>query len=619
VLQPNLPLLDDPQAYWLLLLGRRASGVTQAQAKAGFTSRVRRILADQAAGSAIQGLAREVEVPVASGAKGFSRARAAYAAPLITLSIGVGLLLLIICANVANLLLARAVARTREMSVRLAIGAGRGRLVRQLLTESLMLGLLGGALGLLIARWGSRLLLVLAADGAAPMPLDTRLDLVVLGFTMLLSILTVLIFGLAPALRASRVDLATTVRASAKSLTGTAGAGGRHRLPLGRLVIAAQVALSLVLLIGAALLVRSLDHVQGRDTGLDRDHLLIVDVDATSRGYRAERLAGVARDLGARLSRLPGVTAVSFSENGIFSGTESASNLGIPGFTARAALDSIAAYDQIGPEYVRATGARLLGGRDFTFTDTDRSAGVVLVNDAFARFYFGSASPVGRNIRVSDSTFVQVVGVVADIRDHELIAAPARRYYVPYLQHPFGDPGGLRFIVRTGGDPAALQVPVRKTIVDFDPQLPIDGVDPLARLMRDSIREERLLARLAAGFGALALVLAAIGLYGVMTYAVARRTGEIGLRVALGAQRPVVVGMVVGDALRLVAVGVAAGVPLTCAATRFLRTQLHGIGPADPAAISVALLVLLSSAVAAAFLPALKASRVAPAVALREE
>jgi predicted permease len=618
VLAPTRPIIDDPQAYWLLLMGRRAPGVSFEQARDGFTTAVRQILTAQARTPALaEGIATQ-EVEVHPGARGLSRVRVSYRAPLLILMAGVALLLLIICANVANLLLARAVARTRETSVRLAIGASRTRLVRQMLTEGLVLATLGAVAGLVVARWGSRLLLALAADGSASLPLDTRLDLMALGFTMALAAIAVVVFGLVPALRASRVDVAQTMRASAKALTGGAGASG-GRNPLGRLLISGQVALSLVLLVGAALLVRSLDHLQRTDPGLDRDHLLIVDVDAVERNYQGERLAVLARTLAERIAQLPGVAGISFSENGIFSGTESMTNLGVPQFEARTGNDSLSYYDQGGPGYVQALGARLLRGRDFEPTDAAGTAPVVLVNESFARFYFGDRDPVGSTMRLGDSSFARVVGVVADIRDRSLTAATRRRFYVPYLQQPLGGPGSLRLLVRTTGDPTRVIPGVRRAIAAVDPQLPIDSIDPLTTLMRQSIREERLLTRLAAGFGVVALLLAAIGLYGVMSYAITRRTGEIGLRVALGAGRGMVVRMVLRDALRLVALGVLAGVPLALASTRLIGSQLHGVSAADPAALAAALAVLGLSAVVAALVPALRASRVAPVVALREE
>lgn len=612
VLAPRRPLLGDDQAYWLLLIGRRERGVSFEQARTVLADAVRRVAEERFAGTPLSREAASLDVQVSGGARGLSRVRTTYRTPLLILMAGVALLLLIICANVANILMARAIARVREMSVRLAIGAGRSRLVRQLLTESLLLGLLGAGAGLVLAGWGSRLLLALAADGGPVLPLDTSLGVAACAFTLVVALATVVVFGLLPALRTSRVDVAAAMRASTRSLGGS-------RNPLGRLLIAAQVALSVVLLVGATLLSRSLSHVQQVDTGTARDELLIVDVDAIEGGYEGERLTTLASALAERLSVLPGVRAVSFSENGLFTGTESLVNVGIPGFAVTQREDSLAYYDQVGPGFVAATGARLLRGRDAADSDREGTPRVVLLNESFARYYFGARSPIGETIRVGDSAFAEVIGVVADVKDRTLTGPARRRFYLPYLQHPLGDAGALRFIVRASGEPAALMPSVRSAIQAQDATLSIFSMAPLSQLMRQSIREERLLARLATVFGGAALLLAVVGLYGVISYAVSRRSGEIGLRVALGAQRSAVIRMIVRDGLVLVAIGAAAGVPLTLAASQVIRGQLHGVAPTDPVAYGLAFSILVAGAVASALLPALRVSRVAPVVALRAE
>ena len=618
VIMPNQKLLEDRNSSFLLALGRLKRGVSLDQAKTGFATLVHQVLADNATKDYPVQAARDEKIFVSSGAKGFSRVRETYAVPLYTLMVGVGLLLLIICANVANLLLARAVARSREMGIRVAIGAARSRIVKQLLTECAVLAVLSAAAGLLVSWWGSRLLLQLAADGASIIPLDLRLNVAVLAFTGGVSILAVGIFGLVPALRASHVNLATTMRAQGRSVMSSGM--GRARFSSGKLLIAGQVAVSLVLLVGAGLLVRSLQSVQNADVGLDRDHLVMVNVNALDRGYRGERLRTLIRELSDRFSRTSGVAAVTYSENGIFSGTESFSTFQIPGFTARSFDDTSAAYDNIGPGYVRAIGAHLLEGREFSATDDQRSPRVALVNAAMAKFYFPGQSAIGKTLVFSDTVSVSIVGVIADIRDHDLATKPPRRFYQAYLQSRLGDePGSLNFAIRTTGNPVQVMPELRKAIKATDPELKTDDIDPLSVLMRDSIRQERLVARLATGFGALALLLASIGLYGVLTYAVTRRTNEIGLRVALGAQQHDVVRMVLGDALRLVLVGVLVGAPLAVAATRLLRNQLHDVHPADPVAIASALLVLTAGAIIAALLPARRAARLDPLSALRAE
>ena len=620
-LYPNSRILDDRSSAWLLLLGRLAPGRTLAQAQQELEPLINQSIVANAPGA--QGrnfLASKPESYVSSGAKGFSRVRATFQAPLVTLMIGVGLLLVIICANVANLLLARAIARGREMAVRLALGAARGRLVRQLLTESIVLAVMGATAGLVVAWWGSHALLALASNGST-MALDLGLDVRVLLFTLGISFLAVGLFGLMPALRASRVELAASMRANAHAIAGSALGNRGQRAPLGKLLIIGQVALSVVLLVGAGMLVRSLRNVQSVDVGLDRDHLLVLDVDINSRGYSGQRLANLAQTLRDRIATLPGVADVAFSENGIFSGVESSTTVRIPGFVAREPTDSVVVYDLIGPGYVRGIGGRLVAGRELTANDAGRGPRGALINAAAAQFYFPHGSAVGKFLHFQDSIAVEILGVVADVRDHQLDGKPARRVYFPYLRPDsvLTYPGALFFEIRTNGEPAALIQQVRKAVVAVDPTLPIDGLTPVRTLMQQSIREERLVATLASAFGVLALVLAGIGLYGVMTYAIARRTGEIGLRVALGAQRNDVLWMVLAEALRVVGTGLLVGVPLAIASTRLLGAQLHDVGAFDATSLLVAVAVLVVSAVVAVLLPAMRASRVPPIVALRAD
>src|SRR4051812_3881 len=622
VLMPHERYLDDWTTSWLLLLGRLKPGATIEQAKSEVATIIQQTISDNVSAfkfsSPANVLAAIHDKPffVEDGARGFSRMRSTFHAPLLILMAGVSLLLLMVCANIANLFLARAIARGREIGVRLALGAGRARLVRQLLTESLVLALAGAVGGLIIASWGSRLLVTLALE-ASTVPIDLRLDWPILAFTLLLSLGAVALFGLAPAIRASRVDLATTMRAQARALSGGLGAAMGRRMPAAKVLIAAQVALSVVLLTGAALLVRSLHALESQPMGLDREHLLIVDLDFGTRGYPLARRNAVVQELAAGFQRIPGVVTASYSENGIFSGTESQSTVTVEGFTPRVAEDSLVSYDVVGPHYAAAIGAHVLQGRDIEASDNSPSAPAVLVNETMARFYFPGASPIGKWLK-SDTTTMRIVAVIADVQDHSLRATPVRRYYAP----PLGsqeEPSSVRFEIRTVGDPARIGPEVRRIVTALDPRLPIDGVDPLTRLTHQSVREERLLARLATGFGIGALLLAAIGLYGVMTYAVTRRTGEIGLRVALGARRSEVVSLVVNDAMRVVLLGFIVGLPVALGILRFLRAQLHGIEATDPLSLGLALAVLLVSALLAVVLPAMRAARVSPIVALRED
>jgi putative ABC transport system permease protein len=360
--------------------------------------------------------------------------------------------------------------------------------------------------------------------------------------------------------------------------------------------------------------------VQSVDVGLDRDHLLILEVDIGAARYEGERLAALTHALRDRIATIPGVAAVGFSENGIFSGTEWHSEIAIPGRTFTNEADAGIATDTVGPEYVRAIGGRLLSGRDISASDEGHPVRVAVVNQSFATFYFPKENAVGRSFTFEKRS-IEIVGVLADTRDHSLNEPPDRRAYFPYVptDTDISNPHELRFAIRTVGDPSRIVQPVRQSVVAIDPSLPIDSIHPLTTLMRQSIREERLVVKLASAFGALALLLASIGLYGVMTYAVRRRTGEIGLRSALGAERVDILQMVLFEALRLVAAGMIVGVPLALALTRSLGAQLHGVPVIDPMSIALALSVLGGSAIVAALLPAVSASRVSPLVALQAE
>jgi predicted permease len=606
--------LTRPVASWLLFVGRRAPNVTLQQVQAAYPTLVRQAVGATASPPGASDLSEPV--PIEPGARGLSSLRSVYAESLGTLMVAVGLVLLVVCANVANLLLARGAARARELGVRMALGAGRARLVRQLLTESLILGALGGALGLLLAVWGSKALLRLAAGGPGSVPLDVALDWRVMTFTGLLTGLTAVLFGIVPAVRATRVELAATLRSNSRGLTGgLLGAPGR--IGVGKLLVVGQVALSLTLLVGTSMLVRSTRALANVDTGLARDSLLIVTVDVAPTGQQGERLAALSRALLERVRRIPGVAAASFSENGIFSGTESFTTLRAEGFVARTENDTSANYDRVGPDYFKAIGARLTQGRDILASDDERAPYVAVINATAAAFYFPKGDAIGRHVTVDSATY-QIVGVVADTKDHELRGDPARRLYLPI--HQSGAlPTQFTFELRASGDPAKLVTAARTELRGAHPSVLVLDNNPLTQLMRQSISQDLLVSQVASFFGALALALAALGLYGVMTYATARRTSEFGLRMALGAEPRVVGRMVLGEAMALVAGGTLIGLPLAIAATRLLRNQLFGVGPVDLPSIALALAVLAASAALAGYLPATRAARVGPLEALRAD
>jgi predicted permease len=615
VLQPHTPFLEDRGANWLLMMGRLSEDATLEQARAEVTAIEARALRENASPGSeatIERLLREQPAPVEIGARGFSFHRAALGRPLLTVMAAVALVLLVACANVASLTMVRATARTREIGLRIALGAKRGRVIRQLLAESLVVAALGGALGLLVTRWGTLLLLRVASTERA-LPLDARLSPGVLAFTATLTIATALLFGIAPALRASRATAG--LKSQGRGVAGEDGAKGR--LPAGRTLVIAQVALSTVLLVGTGLLVRSVMRLQQADIGFDRDRTLVATIDAGRSGYEGERLAAFRRDLLTRLGAVPGVVAVSYSENGVFSGTESGTTLQVEGFTAASVEDTTVAYDDVGPAYFAAIGGRLLQGRDFGEGDDEAAPKVAVVNETMARFYFGDGSAIGRRITMGDAS-LEIVGVVADAEQQGLRDKPVRRLYLS-MRQTNDVPGRFSVVALADRDPNALVNPIRSELRAIDPNLTILSVDPVSSLITASIAQDRMLMLVVTFFGGVTVALSGVGLFGLIAYGAARRRAEFGLRMALGARRGSVARMMLGEALVLVVLGLTLGVPTALLGTQLLRSQLFGIGLVDPTSLAAAAAVLIASAVLAAAVPALRAARVSPLESLRAE
>jgi len=555
------------------------------------------------------GLLRRRTVEVAPCPRGFSSLRKRFSQPLLTLMIVVGLVLLIACANVANLLLARAAGRQKEISIRLAIGSGRGRLVRQLLTESLTLATLGGILGLILAEWGDALLLRLASTGKTPIPLDVHLNAAMLGFTAAVTLFTGILFGLAPALRSTQVDLASTLKKNTRSL-------GSSGWQLGKLLVAAQVALSLLLLVGAGLFIRTLINLRTLDVGYSRTGLAIMRVDAGASGYTKAQILPLARRIEEHLSSLPGIAGVSISGNGIFNGTDGmVDGLRIEGFTPLTHEDTACHFDAVGPHYFHVIGVPVLAGREFDEHDGPGSQPSVIINQTMARFYFGNSDPLGKWIQEDEQRFT-IVGVVGDMRENELKGKMERRLYWPVQP---GDQVALNFEIRTRSRADAMVPVIRRELQEFVPTLKATNLQSVGSLIDASYSDERLIAELCGFFGALALVLAATGIYGVMAYAMSRRTNEIGLRLALGAGRKDVLYMVLRETMLLTVAGIAIGLPAALAATRLIGASLVGLSASDPSTFVIAVLVVLIAAALAGFVPAARAARIDPMSALRQE
>jgi predicted permease len=508
-------------------------------------------------------------------------------------------------------MLARTAARGREMSVRMTLGAGRSRLVQQLLTESLLLAVVAGGLGLVVAMWGSRLLVAIASVGHAPIPLDLTPDARVLAFTAGVTLLTVVLFGLLPALRATRVDLASALRAQGRNLTGARGRIGR--IPLGKALVIGQVALSTLLLVGAGLLVRSMQRILSADLGLDREHVIIAEVGASKRGYAGARVSALMRDLADRARRVPGVTAASYSLEGVFSGGESSGHVEIAGFVPQADSQRAVKDDEVGPDFFHAIGAHLLRGRDFAARDGGGT--VAAINETMAKFYFAGVDPIGRTVTM-DSTTYTIAGVVRDVEEADVRAKPVRRLYIPVRQHEH--PQSFVMEVRVAGDPPQFVGPIRDALLAADRAIPLD-ISPLPDLVRESVAQDVLVTQVTTFFGIVALVLAALGLYGVTAYATTQRTSELGLRVALGAEPTNLVAMIVGEALSLTVAGVAIGLPAGLGAARLIRGQIFGVGTVDPPSLAVAVAVLVGVSLVAGYLPARRAARIGPLEALRAE
>lgn len=620
VYQPQIEMHDSvltaDNTYWLTMMGRLKRGTSQEQAQADVNVALKQYLTQQA-GQAITDERRVAisnsYVELSSGSRGISGLRLYYSQPLRMLMAIVGLVLLIACANVGNLLLSRSASRQTEMSLRLALGASRGRIVRQLLTESTVLAVMGGTLGMLLASWGVDALVTLVAKTT---PLDVHPDAMVLAFTVGVSLLSGVVFGLAPALRASRTDLASTLKARSSRVGGL-----KLRLSLAPALIIGQVAVSLVLLVGAGLFARSLLKLQSEDLGVNRDNVLLIDIDPRLAGYKAQQLSGLYRQLLERVGALPGVRATSIASYSPLSGSGRSSTISISGYTPRPDEDMDVSELLIGPGYCATLGLPLRAGREIGFQDTPASPKIAVVNESFAKKFFEGENPIGRRFGYDDaaSADFEIVGVIGDVRYERAKEAAVPTAYRSILQAQ-GEGAFLSNLeIRTEGDPLTASSAVRSAIAQVDDKLPVVNVTSFSRQLADSLRQERLMTQLVSFFGVLALVLASVGLYGVMGHAVARRTNEIGIRMALGAARSSILWMVLRETLLLVGTGIAIGVPVALGAGRLVSAQLYGLSAADPLTLAGAVVVLIGVAALAGYLPARRASQVDPMVALRYE
>jgi predicted permease len=612
--------LQSKQSWWLSVIGRLASGATVEQARADLEALWDGYLTEV-------GMPRERRgyfsgIALVPAARGANELRHTYSEPLMIVMAIVGVVLLIGCANVANLLLARATARQNEMAVRLAIGASRSRLIRQLLTEGVVLVSLGAGAGLLFARWGASFLVAVLAGPVERVVLEPHFDLRVLGFTAGVSVATALLFSLAPALRATRVDAAKP---------GQTGSTPHNRL--GGTLVVVQVILSVLLLCGAALFLRTLHNLNRVPSGFDRDGVLTMQLEATVPGrtvrpktpaeFRSDhaRLGAIWSGFIERVREVPGVSSASVAAMNPLSGWFRGVKIAIHGPVEGPEKDRGISINQVTDGYFETTGIRLLAGRLFTPRDRAGSLRVAILNKTAARAFFGAETPLGRTVNFPGQ-YVQddfeIVGVVADTRYKDLRTPDQRMAYVP-LEQAIDPITSAAVAVRGPGDVTRLAPSIRAIVTETVPGGFVTGITTMEQNVEMSLVRERILALLATFFAALALILACIGLYGVMAYRAARRTREIGIRIAVGARQQSVVWMMVRETLLLVTIGGALGTLASLAANRYIAGQLFGVTPRDPVAIGVALSVLGIVTMVAGYVPARQASRIDPVRALRAE
>jgi predicted permease len=611
---PGSPdLLKRPMMQFMHLIGRLKPGVTAQQAQANINVLYQQMLPGEVGPSAtpeeLAGILR-AKIGMYPGAKGISALRRRYETPLRVLMIVVALVLLIACANVANLLLALSARRRKEFALRVAMGAARGRVIRQLLTESLLLSGAGGLLGILFATVAGRALVHLISTGPRALPLDFELDGQVLLFTVGVSLLTGILFGLVPALRASGVDLNTSLK------EGKASMASPGKVNFGRVLVAGQVALSLGLLVTAGLLLHSFSNLVSVETGFERRNVLLFKLDTEASLYeKGPKLTNLYRQIEERVSQLPGVgsqgvSLLSFSEGQRFDSFE------VPGVTLPPDK-RVSNINFISPGYFSVLKIPVMLGRPLRVTDTAASRLVTVISETLARQVFGDpVKALGRTIVFDEEKPAEIVGIARDIKSNAVLEKDLRMGWFSVYQRP---DFMHTLAVRVTGDTGKVATLVRSTIRAAEPNLPIRWTTTMSDAVSDSLVSERAIAQLSGFFAILALVLSAIGLYGTISFAVARRTSEIGIRMALGAERTGVVGMVLRDAMLLTLAGIAVGLPLALMITRQMGSMLYGLGSIDGVTVAGSVIALSVVAMIAGYLPARRASKVDPMVALRYE
>ena len=614
--------MKNRRGRWVNVFGRMKPGLSVQQAKAAIQPFFHQMLEMEVQEKEFAKSAPETRksfltmtIDLLPAAKGDSELRRQFASPLLVLTALVGLVLLIACANVANLQIARATARQKEIAVRLALGASRGRIVSQLMVESLLLALAGGALGLVFAVWLDRVLFNFLPREGSTLAISTAPDWRILTFALAISVLTGIVFGLVPALQSTSPQLANTLKDQVGSIAGGTSAGLRKTL------VAAQVALSLLLLIGAGLFIRSLGNLKSLDPGFRTSNLIGFAVDPPMNGYKPDRSLDFYRRLRDNLNALPGVESASLAIMPVLSGNEWDSSMDVEGYQHKPTDAPDPHMQFVSPDYFKTLNVPILLGRDFRITDGREAPKVCIVNEKFARRFFKDGVAVGKHIGMGGDPGtkldIEIIAVVRDTKYESMREEVPLEVYRPYHQMEFVI--GMNAYVRTARKPELAFSSIRQTVNNLDPNLPVFRMKTLETQMEESLITERLVATLSSGFGMLATLLAAIGLYGVMAYIVAQRTREIGVRIALGASRRDVIMLVMRDVFLLTGIGIGIGLPAAWGLSRLVSSELYGVQPNDAITIAAATLGIACVAVLAGYVPALRATRVDPMRALRWE
>jgi predicted permease len=624
--QPQIELkpsfLTQNDTYFLALIGRLKPGATREQAQAASTFALRQFLTNKEGSKLSEDRRRQIgssSVELVAGAGGISRLRELYSEPLHVLLWVVGLVLLIACANVGNLLLARAAARRAEISVRMALGATRRRLIQQLFTESILLALIGAGCGVLLAQWAVKSLALLVAKDS---PIKAQLNSSVLLFTIGVTLIAGVLFGLAPALFAGRVDLIAAIKSGSR---GAAGASSRRKTGMSRILVVAQIAVSLVLVVGASLLARSLVNLEHLPLGFEPDHVLLANVNPRLAGYKPETVVDYYEKLYERLTGLSGVRSVTLTGYTPFSGSRWHQSPTIQGYVPKPNENMKTETVDVGPGYPEALGMTLLQGREIGTRDGPGAPLVVMVNETFVRRFLGRGNAIGRRLGFEGSKTgadYEIIGVLSDARfDPPATESEAidPMIFAALLQD--NDPSALstEVVLRTADDPGAASGELRQAAAEVDSNVPITGLQTLSEQVAGNFDEQRLTSQLVGFFGGLALLLACVGLYGVVSQGVARRTNEIGLRMVLGARSGDVLRMVLGETAIMLAIGLAIGVPASFGAAKLISSQLFGLKASDPLSLALGVVILAAVGALAGYLPARRASQVAPITALRYE